>query len=80
MENQKKELINTLRLESSSLKNNIGLYDTMVLKPQMMSRSVEEIDKMIEFRNGLQNTLDHVDHKLVSCLGCEKILTCSSKC
>ena len=80
MGTKESQIENELKRQESSLKTNIGLYETMVIKPQMRSRTPEGIKTMIDFKEGLESEKEHIGYKRNNCLGCEKALTCKSKC
>ena len=79
MEN-KKNLVRDLKQKKMTLTQDLNLYDTMVFKQQIYSRTESEIEQMEEFKNDLKVQVDHVDHKISSCLDCDKVLFCKKKC
>lgn len=50
MGTKESQIENELKRQESSLKTDIGLYETMVMKPQMRTRNPEGIKTMIDLR------------------------------
>ena len=80
MDTKELNLVHMLKQEKMTLNQNIGLYNTMVYKNQVYSRTEDQIQEMNNFKDDLRKQVNHIDHKIVSCLNCEKILNCKTKC
>jgi hypothetical protein len=80
METKDLNLVKILKQEKMNLNQNLGLYNTMVYKTQVYSRTENQIHEMNNFKDDLKKQVNHIDYKITSCLNCEKILNCKTKC
>ena len=81
MNNSKDEIISQLKSEKLTICSDASLYETMVIKQGYYSLTPAQLDAKKTHHQSFINEARHIDHKLnsVSCLSCEKVLTCSFK-